>query len=145
MKMHARTNVVIINLGPPTNDHAPLCTIYVKKEFNKRVAVELISAAYCAPRLSPLCAPQFLKVCRLVKCHNPRIAALFQGLRRFSNDYNAYVLRSENLWSNVALQAFTKRDWIENFRMSMTTFHYICDELRPELYRLIHTTEWQYQ
>ena len=57
-----------------------------QKECNKCAAATLISAAYRAPHLSlcvpcttliPLCALQFLKVCRLVKCRNPRIAMLF--------------------------------------------------------------------
>ena len=51
-----------------------------QKEYNKRAAVALISAAYRVPCLSlrvRRTLSLFLKVCRLVKCRNPRIAVLF--------------------------------------------------------------------
>ena len=51
-----------------------------KKECNKCAAVALISAAFRAPHLSLFVCHTFtlsLKVRRLVKRHNPRIAGLF--------------------------------------------------------------------
>ena len=65
-------------------------TVYVRqKECNKHAVVALISVAYRAPHLS-LCVRRTLtlslKVRRLVKLRNPRIAALFQGLWRFSRE-----------------------------------------------------------
>ena len=59
------------------------------KECNKHVVAALISVAYRAPHLS-LCVRRtltlFLKVRRLVKLRNPRIAALFQGLWHFCRE-----------------------------------------------------------
>ena len=36
--------------------------------------------------------------------------------------------------STVVLKTFTERDWIENFRMSKQTFHYLCDQIRAEIF-----------
>ena len=32
------------------------------------------------------------------------------------------------------LKTFTERDWIENFRMSKQTIHYLCDQIRAEIF-----------
>ncbi|XP_065908880.1 uncharacterized protein [Dysidea avara] len=39
--------------------------------------------------------------------------------------------RSSNWWEDVVLQSFGSRDWLENFRVSRTTFNYLCEQLRP--------------
>jgi len=39
--------------------------------------------------------------------------------------------RSSNWWENVVLQSFGPRDWLDNFRVSRETFHYLCEQLRP--------------
>ena len=68
-----------------------------QKECNKRTAAALISAAYREPCLS-LCVRRtltlFLKVCRLVKHHNSRIAALFHTLWHFSRENEAHFTES---------------------------------------------------
>ena len=33
------------------------------------------------------------------------------------------------------LQTFTEEDWVENFRLSRTTFHMLCEKVRPFLKR----------
>ena len=38
--------------------------------------------------------------------------------------------RSNTWWEQVVNSTFTEQDWLENFRMSRTTFLYLCDELR---------------
>ena len=38
--------------------------------------------------------------------------------------------RSTTWWEQVVNSTFTEQDWLENFRMSRTTFLYLCDELR---------------
>ena len=39
--------------------------------------------------------------------------------------------RSSHWWEDVVLGNFGECDWIENFRMSRETFHYLCNQLRP--------------
>lgn len=39
--------------------------------------------------------------------------------------------RSSHWWANVVLNNFRPHDWMENFRMSKSTFMYVCDQLRP--------------
>ena len=50
--------------------------------------------------LIPLFVPQFLKVRRLVKRRNPRIAALFQGLRHFSRENVARFVKLRHIGKN---------------------------------------------
>ena len=38
-------------------------------------------------------------------------------------------------WDRVVVEMFTDADWIENFRLSKTTFSYLCDALRPFIER----------
>ena len=38
--------------------------------------------------------------------------------------------RSSTWWEQVVNSTFTEQDWLENFRMSRSTFLYLCDELR---------------
>ena len=40
---------------------------------------------------------------------------------------------SSRLWEDIVLANFKSRDWIENFRMSRDTFHYLCEQLRPHI------------
>ena len=40
------------------------------------------------------------------------------------------VTRSSHWWEDVVCGSFSSEQWLENFRMSRTTFHYLCDELR---------------
>ena len=38
-------------------------------------------------------------------------------------------------WDKIVLETFSERDWIENFRVSKNTFHYLCNKLRPHIER----------
>ena len=42
-----------------------------------------------------------------------------------------YYNRMSHFWEETILEMFGPTDWIENFRMSMETFTYLCNELRP--------------
>ena len=42
--------------------------------------------------------------------------------------------RSGHWWQHV-VPSFTPREWWENFRMSKSTFEYLCDQLRPFIHR----------
>ena len=42
--------------------------------------------------------------------------------------------RSGHWWQHV-VPSFTPREWLENFRMSKSTFEYLCDQLRPFVQR----------
>lgn len=39
--------------------------------------------------------------------------------------------RSGHWWEHLVKTTFTPQDWLNNFRVSQTTFHYICMKLRP--------------
>ena len=39
--------------------------------------------------------------------------------------------RSSTWWDDVVLKSFGPRDWLDNFRVSHTTFNYLCDQLKP--------------
>ena len=41
--------------------------------------------------------------------------------------------RSCNWWEDVVLQSFQDHDWIENFRVSKSTFLYLCDQLKSRI------------
>ena len=41
--------------------------------------------------------------------------------------------RSGIWWEETVLKAFVDKDWIENFRMSRSTFMYLCNEIREEI------------
>lgn len=41
------------------------------------------------------------------------------------------LYRSLEWWNTVVLQTFTDDDWLENFRMSKSTFYFLCEKLRP--------------
>ena len=41
--------------------------------------------------------------------------------------------RSSHLWEHIVKCTFTPTDWLENFRMSQSTFVYLCDELRSSI------------
>ena len=41
--------------------------------------------------------------------------------------------RSMNWWNQIALNTFTRRDWMENFRISRETFLYICNQLEHSI------------
>ena len=41
--------------------------------------------------------------------------------------------RSSTWWEQVVNLTFTDQDWLENFRVSHSTFLYLCDELRAEV------------
>ena len=74
-----------------------------QKEYNKHAATALISAVYRAPRLSLCVCRTFtlsLKVQRLVKSHNPWIAALFQGLRYFPRENALRFTESQCIGKN---------------------------------------------
>ena len=43
------------------------------------------------------------------------------------------VFRCDDWWTHIVLETFSRRDWIDNFRMSRQTFHYLCDQLEPAL------------
>ena len=37
--------------------------------------------------------------------------------------------RNDNWWEQVVKSLFMEQDWLENFRMSLSTFNYLCSEL----------------
>ena len=39
--------------------------------------------------------------------------------------------RSSHWWEDVVLRSFGVHDWLENFRVSQETFHYLCQRLKP--------------
>ena len=41
--------------------------------------------------------------------------------------------RSSNWWEGIVLNNFGQHDWMQNFRMSKESFHYLCDQLRGVL------------
>ena len=41
--------------------------------------------------------------------------------------------RSSQWWERIVNQTFTANDWQTNFRMSKSTFLYLCNELRLEI------------
>lgn len=41
--------------------------------------------------------------------------------------------QSSYWWERIVNVTFTPNDWIENFRMSNSTFTYLCNELRPPI------------
>ncbi len=46
-----------------------------------------------------------------------------------------FISRSSQWWDYVATETFTPHDWMNNFRMSKETFVYLCEQLRPTVYR----------
>ena len=36
-------------------------------------------------------------------------------------------------WDEMVMNTFSENDWIENFRVSRTTFIYLCNEIRTEI------------
>ena len=44
--------------------------------------------------------------------------------------------RSRDWWDNVVNSSFLAEDWIANFRMSQSTFLYICNKLMPSIARV---------
>ena len=47
----------------------------------------------------------------------------------------ACLYRSTHWWDDVVLKTFTEEDWVENFRVSKHTFHYLCEQLSPLIKR----------
>ena len=47
--------------------------------------------------------------------------------------------RSSYWWDHIVLSTFTHEQWMENFRMSKTTFIMICNELRSNLLHYYET------
>ena len=43
--------------------------------------------------------------------------------------------RSSHWWEDVVCGSFSSEQWLENFRMSRSTFQYLCDELRSMIER----------
>ncbi|VEN48856.1 unnamed protein product [Callosobruchus maculatus] len=41
--------------------------------------------------------------------------------------------RSDDWWTRIVKKHFTEDDWLENFRVTPDTFHFICERLRPYL------------
>ena len=37
--------------------------------------------------------------------------------------------RSSDWWDRIVMSTFTSADWLTNFRMSKSTFDYLCDKL----------------
>lgn len=40
--------------------------------------------------------------------------------------------RSSDWWDKIVLKHFTDEDWLENFRVSKSTFNYLCLQLQPK-------------
>ena len=51
------------------------------------------------------------------------------------------VNRASMCWDEVVLNSFTSRDWFENFRVSLETFLYLCDQLNTTICR--QTQDWE--
>ena len=49
--------------------------------------------------------------------------------------YAVFVIRCGDWWTHIVLETFSRRDWIENFRMSQETFQYVCEQLKPSIRR----------
>lgn len=47
----------------------------------------------------------------------------------------ASLNRSSYWWDHIVLKTFTPVDWMENFRVSRETFHYLCQKLGPVIQR----------
>ena len=45
------------------------------------------------------------------------------------------VTRSSRWWEDVVCGSFTSEQWLENFRMSRSTFQYLCDKVRSMIER----------
>ncbi|XP_063786738.1 uncharacterized protein LOC134935846 [Pseudophryne corroboree] len=45
-------------------------------------------------------------------------------------------VRSSSLWNTVTENTFSNFDWTESFRMTKSTFNYLCDQLRPVIQRM---------
>ncbi len=41
--------------------------------------------------------------------------------------------RSQNWWDLIVEKTFDDNEWVNNFRLSKSTFNFLCDELRPYL------------
>ena len=41
--------------------------------------------------------------------------------------------RSSNWWEDIVLDDFSPHDWMQNFKMSRQSFHYLCDQLKDLL------------
>ena len=41
--------------------------------------------------------------------------------------------RNNDWWEQVVQSTFTEQDWLDNFRMSQSTFNYVCDKLRSTI------------
>ena len=52
-----------------------------------------------------------------------------------SCSYAFIFTRSTHWWDDVVLKTFTEEDWVENFRVSKQTFHYLCAQLSPLIKR----------
>lgn len=52
-----------------------------------------------------------------------------------SCSYAFIFTTSTHWWNDVVLKTFTKEDWVENFRVSKHTFHYLCAQLSPLIKR----------
>ena len=50
-----------------------------------------------------------------------------------SCSYAFIFTRSTHWWDDVVLKTFTEEDWVENFRVSKHTFHYVCAQLSPQI------------
>ena len=46
-----------------------------------------------------------------------------------------YKARSSNWWDAIVTLSFKDKDWLRNFRMKTATFDFICNDLKPYLYR----------
>ena len=68
-----------------------------------------------------------------------RLMFVFTIATVLSNLGNERVLwtmaRSSHWWEEVVCGSFSSEQWLENFRMSRTTFHYLCAELRSMIER----------
>lgn len=44
--------------------------------------------------------------------------------------------RSSTWWNTIVLGTFGEREWVENFRMRKETFMYLCNQVRPFIFRM---------
>ena len=49
--------------------------------------------------------------------------------------YTVFVIRCGDWWTHIVLETFSRRDWIEHFRMAQETFQYVYEQLKPSIRR----------
>ena len=103
--------------------------LYRQKQSKRKVRLTLVLSVLLVSILSP--SPRRLWV-------KPRYSPVVTccGI----NSVCLYYRSME--WWNRIVPSFTDDDWLENFRLSKTTFYYLCEKLRPVIKRQIRKCDW---